>query len=236
MEGTEGVTSTPPVEPTTTTPPAAPGDTQPQADPEGQPTASEGVKTPEQPEEKHVPYDRFKEVNDKAKEEAKKREELEAKLAELQSNSPEPEEEVPQLDPEAQKVLDAYLRSQGFVTQEQLREKELQLQAESDVRELKSEFSDFDKNKVLDFAKENGLFINDKNGLRSVYQLMKSSDPSYKDTIRNEIIAELKESGQLAGPYAEKPGPGGARITPGEKSAGARGILRAAIQKHRSAI
>lgn len=233
---TPGVASTPPVETSPTTSPAATGDTTPpQAAPEGQPPASEGVKPPEQPQEKHVPYDRFREVNDKAKQTAEELEKARQQLAELEAKTTPPEDEAPQLDPEAQKVLDAYLKSQGFVTQEQLREKELQLQAESDIRELKSEFSDFDKEKVLNFAQENGLLINDKNGLRSVYQMMRSNDPSAKDSLRNEIIAELKESGQLTGSLTEKPGAGGPRMTPGEQPSGLRGRLHAAVQKHRAA-
>lgn len=239
MEGTNpGVTPTSPVE-TTPAAPAAPtaapsGDTPtPQANPAGQPPASEGVNTPEQ-QEQQVPYDRFKEVNDRAKESAKRNEELEARLAKLEGANQPQQPDEPQLDPEAQKVLDAYMKKQGFVTQQELQAEKLRIQADNDVQELKREFQDFDESKVLDFAKDNGLLINNKAGLKAAYNMMKSSDPAHNDEVRNQIIAELKESGQLNAQFGEKPGPGGAKLTPGEQPKGMRNILHAAVQKHRT--
>lgn len=234
MEGTEtGVTPASPAATPTTTP-AATGDTMPQPASPATPSASEGVTPPAPAEDQHVPYDRFKEVNDRAKQSADELEKAQQRIAELEAASSPADDTTDQLDPDVQKVLDGYMKNKGFVTQEELAAEKTRLQAESDVRELKSEFTDFDETKVLDFAKENGLLINDKAGLRSIYQMMKSSDPSFKEGIKNELLAELKDSGQLAGPALETPGPGGAAIGGGEKPTGTRNILRAAIQRNRS--
>lgn len=231
MEGENpGVPSTPPVET-----PAA-GDAQPQAAPVEQPV-SEDVKTPEKPAQS-IPYERFQEVNNKAKQTAAELEEARQKLAELEANQPKTEEPAePEIDPQAKKVLDAYLRSQGFVTKEQLDAEKVRIQAETDVRELKGEFDDFDKDKVLDFAKENGLSIHNKAGLKTAYQMWKSAntDPAaQEEAIRNKILAELKESGQLTGTDAERPTAGGSAPKPAEPR-GLRGRIQAAVAKHRSA-
>lgn len=232
-DGTDpGVTSTAPVETTPTTTPAATGDTTPQATPPA-PTAGDGVKAPEATGEQHVPYERFQEVNNKAKEREAELEQARQELAQLKSANT-PVEQEPEIDAESQKILDAYMKKQGFVTQAQLDAEKTRLQAAADVRELQSEFSDFDINKVSEYAKENGLDVNNKNGLKAVYQLMKGNDAGAEDAMRNKILAELKESGQLKDPGLEKPGAGGPSVTPGEKPVGTKAIIRDAIRKVRS--
>lgn len=210
--------------------PAA-GDQAPQAAPETPQTASEGVKTPETTDQQ-IPYDRFKEVNDKAKAAEDRAAEAERKLAEREAQQPQtPKEAEPQIDPEAAKALEAWAKSKGLVTKSELETEKLRIQAESDVRELKAEHKDFDEQKVLAFAGENGLQITNKAGLKRAYDMMTTDSAGYKEQVRNQVLAELKESGQIAGSSLEKPGAGGAKVTPAEQPSGLKARISAARAK-----
>lgn len=231
-DGTQGVETTSPVANDT----QATGDTQSQVADTSTQTASEGVKTPEGGEKQQVPYERFQEVNNKAKSATDKLAEAERKIAEFEASKTQQDaDDELSIDPEAEKTLQSWARKQGLVTKEQFDTERMRLQVDADVNELKREFDDFDKEKVLTYADENGLNVTNKAGLKSVYNLMQNSDTAkVEESIRNKVLAELKEKGQLVDSGAERPGVGGAKIQSQEQDTGLRGRLNSAIAKHRS--
>lgn len=175
--------------------------------PPAAPPVSEDVQTPAADAEQAVPFTRFQEVNNKAKAEAERAEELQARLDEIEANKT-PEAEV-ELDDDVKSTLDAYLKQNGYVRQEDLNAKELALQADRDVAELKSRYADFDKAKVLDFAKEKQITLSSKEALEATYMFMNKD--SILEAERKSAVAAAQAAPQAV---AEKPGAGGATTTP----------------------
>ena len=167
------------------------------------PTDSEVVTNTGEEAEQNIPFSRFQEVNNKAKAESERATELQARLDEIEAQKPsDPEVE---LDPEVKETLDAYMKQQGYVRQEDLQMKELALQADRDVAALKVQYSDFDKQKVLDFAKEKGITLSSKDALEAAYIFQN------KDTIfESERKRAVAESQAAPKSVAERPGAGGA--------------------------
>lgn len=169
-----------------------------------QPTASEGVTTPEDEKkpEQSVPYSRFVEVNSAAKKAQEDAAEAKQRLEEIQQAlSPKSEPEVT-LDPDVEKVLEGWAKSKGYVTQEELSQERVRLQLEEDVASLKSKYQDFDPVKITEFAKENGIGLNSKAALEATYKYMNAE--KVVDEAKKQAIEESRNS-----EFAERPGAGG---------------------------
>lgn len=192
------------------------------------PTVSEDVTNSGEAEaEQNIPFSRFQEVNNKAKVEAERAAELQARLDEIEAQKPqEPEVE---LDPEVKETLDAYMKQQGYVRQEDLQAKELALQADRDMATLKTQYSDFDKQKVLDFAKEKQISLTSKDAVEAAYLFMNKD--SILEAERKSAVAAA-QSAPLS--VAEKPGPGGAtQSAPAAVEGGLKGRIAAALSNAR---
>jgi hypothetical protein len=175
---------------------------------------SEDVQTPAADDtEQNVPFSRFQEVNNKAKAESERAAELQARVDEYEANKPsEPEVE---LDDDVKATLDSYLKQNGYVRQEDLNAKELALQADRDVAELKTRYTDFDKTKVLDFAKEKQINLSSKDALEATYLFMNKD--SIFEAERKSAVAAAQAAPQAV---AEKPGAGGAITAPSTDAPG----------------
>jgi small-conductance mechanosensitive channel len=192
-----GVTPTPPVEPAA---PAAPA-------PDTTPSASEGVTPPASSEEQHVPYQRFQEVNTRAKEAEDRAAALEAELEAARNSAPK----VPQnededfLEPDVEDLIRRGAKKLGLVSREELQAQEMQRQVAQDVKTLESEYANtnvpYDHKAILDYAKENNLPITSKAALRAAYRDMNWD--KIVEAERQRSIDAFK-SGNSGG--AERPG------------------------------
>ena len=197
------------IDPGVATPPVDPG-----AGDAPAPTAPNGSEPDTnagKPEGQTVPLDRFQEVNGKAKAAEERAAKAEARAAELeatQSKAPQGDED--DIDPDVQKLLDNYVKKNGFVTKAELdavkADAEMHTQVQNDVADLKTVYKDYDHQKVVEFAKENEMPITSKRALEAAYTLMNKD--SILENARKSAVAEFQESGKSGG---EKPGPGGAK-------------------------
>ena len=132
------------------------------------PPVSDDAKTPEN-KEQFVPYSRFQEVNNSAREAKEAAAAATAELSRIKEALGGPKEEEPFLDPDAQKALDAYLAKQGFVRQADLTKDTVAAQATRDLAELKTSksLSDEDMTRVREHAVKMGAA--NKEGLEAAY-------------------------------------------------------------------
>ena len=153
--------------------------------------------------EQNIPFSRFQEVNNKAKAESERATELQARLDEIEAQTTkEPDVDI---DPEVKETLDAYMKQQGYVRQEDLQAKELALQADRDMAALKTQYSGFDKQKVLDFAKEKSISLTSKDAVEATYLFMNKD--SILEAERKSAVAAAESAPKSV---AERPGAGGA--------------------------
>jgi len=197
------------IDPGVTTPPVDPGAGSAPAP--TAPTGSEPDTNTGKPDEQTVPLNRFQEVNSKAKAAEERATKAEARAAELEAaGQKEPQGSEEDIDPDVQKLLDSYVKKNGFVTKAELDAvqagAEMKVQVQQDVTELKSQYKDYDHSKVLEFAKENEMPITSKRALEAAYTLMNKD--AILENARKSAVAEFQESGKSGG---EKPGPGGAK-------------------------
>ena len=176
------------------------------------PTGSEAVtNTGDTKEQQAVPFERFQEVNNQAKETKAQLDEMNTRLEELTKAQTTTEE--PALDPEAERMLENWAKSKGLVSNEDLQLQRAQLQAQQDVKELQEQYKDFDVTKVMEYA-DNTMggsnIIKSKQALEATY--IKMNLPAILEAERNKAVAESKSGGT----YAETPGPGGQGSTPPE--------------------
>lgn len=171
------------------------------------PTGSEAVTNAGDADtEQNIPFSRFQEVNNKAKAESERATELQARLDEFEANAvKEPDVDI---DPDVKETLDAYMKQQGYVRQEDLQAKELQLQADRDMAALKTQYADFDKQKVLDFAKEKSMSLTSKDAVEATYLFMNKD--SILESERKSAVAAAESAPKSV---AERPGAGGATQT-----------------------
>jgi hypothetical protein len=213
--------SAPPAEPAAPAAPIEP--TQPSG---GEPVTSTGASGSEHT----VPFGRFQEVNDKAKDFESKyqqaQEELES-LRESQSQKTNTDEDI---DPD---VLDLVKRSAGklgFVSKEELDAREARLQVQQDITDLASQYKDsgipFDGKKIIEYAKANGMQITSKKSLDAVYKEM-----NYEAIIEANRKAAIDsyQKGNLSG--GEKPGSKGAQAPQEQKPGSLKDRIAAARQK-----
>lgn len=162
-----------------------------------QPTGSEAVINAGEGEEQFVPFNRFQEVNNTLKEERNKREELQQQFEQFQTRFT-PKEADDQIDPEVKKVLDTYVKQNGFVSKTELeqvqREAELRAQVQSDITDLSQNLKGFEYSKVAAYAKENGNSINSKADMKAVYYAM-NRDAEIEEA-KKAAIADFQASGR----------------------------------------
>lgn len=193
-----GVTTTPPVEPAA---PAAPASGQ-------TPPASEGVTPPASSDEQHVPYQRFQEVNTRAKEAEDRAAALEAELQAARDSgrqTPPANEDDDFLEPDVEDLIRRGAKKLGLVSRDELQAQEMQRQVAQDVRNLETEYANtgvpYDHQAIVDYAKENNLPITSKAALRAAYRDMNWD--KIVETERQRSIDAYK-SGNSGG--AERPG------------------------------
>jgi len=197
-------------------------------DPKDQPVeskspGSEAVTNPEDGKDRHVPYDRFREVNEAKKQAEGRAKELEAELEELKKPSVDPPSDD-EIDPDTEKLLDSYARKKGFVS-------EIELQVRSDVQDLKTEYAKtdvpFDDKAIYDYSKKNGLPVPaSKEGWRAMYKAI--NHEAILESERKKAIAEYRKGSDST---AEKPGPGGAKKPTEEKLLTRKERIHAAAQR-----
>lgn len=132
---------------------------------------------------KYVPYERFSEVNNKAKE-------LEAKIQELESRFDQPKTE---LDPQKEQIKEALkpiLKEMGFIDQEAQRQAEEDKQVEAEIAGLAKQYDGSDgrpkfvKEDVVKYA------INNKIGsVEAAYKLLHE-----KDLVNWQIARAIEKS------------------------------------------
>jgi len=216
-EATPGVT-TPPVEPAA---PAAASTTPP--------SGSEAVINSGGTEEQQVPFTRFQEVNDKAKEAEERAERLQGELdAAKQTQTPPNSDDDVEPD-----VLDLVKKSGaklGFVSKEELDAREARIQVQQDINDLSTQYKDsgipFDGKKVIDYAKANGMPLGSKKSLDAVYKEMNYD--TIVEAQRKAAVAAYQEGAKSGG---EKPGPKGAQAPEEPKAGSLRDRIKAAREK-----
>lgn len=169
------------------------------------PPASEGVISPDN-KEQTVPYSRFQEVNNAAKEAKESAAAATAELTRIKEALAGPPTDEPFLDAEAQKALDAYMTTNGYVKKEDLNKVTAQEQATRDLEALKIEqkLSDEDLEKVRAHAVKMGAA--NAEGLKAAYTTL------YMDKIVEDKVKEALADKKPDAPPTTKPGEVG--ITP----------------------
>jgi len=149
--------------------------------------------------------------SDRLREETEKRRQAEEELATLreQQSKPQTTQEDDDLDPEAVEIVKKSAKKLGFVTQEELAQKEVEIQVRQDVRDLETNPPNpgipYNHKDVLEYAKDNNLPVTSKAALRAAYR-----DMNYDKIVeaeRQKAIDGFKTAGTSG---AEKPGSSGA--------------------------
>lgn len=197
--------------------PEAPGVTAPPAEPAAPaapvqpaaPAGSEPVQPPSEPQAgQSVPYERFSEVNTKAKEAEDRAAKAEQELEEMRNSAPPtpaPNADDDDIDPEVEALVDKIAKKKGYLTQDQIDAQRAQDQVKVDVVDLREEYKStgipFDDKAVMQYAQQNGIIVGSKEGLRSAYLSMNHA--AIVEAERNRAIDSFKNGGNSA---AEKPG------------------------------
>lgn len=209
--------------------PATPVATAPQT-----PTGSEPDTNTGKPTEQNVPYERFQEVNNRAKEAEERATRAEENVTNFMKRFKDPSEDDVEIEDDVKQILDAYVKKNGFVTKEQMEQAqktvELNTRAASDVSSLTAQYKDtsvpYDNAKVLAYAKENGMSITSKASLESAY-FMANRD-AILDAERKAAVTNFQETGRSG---AEKPTPGGGTSTEEPEVHGLKARIKAARSK-----
>ena len=209
-----GVTA-PPAEPTVTPAPS-------------EPTGSEPVINTGKTEEQTVPFTRFQEVNDKAKEAEDRAARLESELeAERTAKAQVPSQEEEDIDPETVELVKKSASKLGLVSKEELDAREATIQVKSDINELTSQYKDssvhFDGQKVIDYAKANGMPLGSKKSLDAVYKEM-----NYSAIIEAQRKAAVESFQKGSASSGEKPGSSGAQPPTEQKPGSLKDRIKAA--------
>ena len=175
------------------------------------PSGSEPVINKEGEGEQTVPFTRFQEVNDKAKEAEEKAARLESELeTERQAKVQTPQKEEDEVDPDVLELVKKSSAKLGLVSKEELDVREAKIQVQQDLNDLTSQYKDsgipFDGKKVIDYARANGMPIGSKKSLDAVYKEM-----NYDSIIEAQRKAAIDAFQQGNKSGAEKPGSKGAQ-------------------------
>lgn len=216
--------------------PAAPAAPEPQA-PQGQPIPPSGrepVTNPGgTPEGQYVPFDRFQEVNNRAKiaeEEAQRFREENEQLRGQQTPPPQGDDE--DLDPDVEDLIRRGAKKLGLVSSEELAERELRAQVQQDVKDLETQYANsgvpYEHQSVLKYAEDNNLPITSKAALRAAYRELNWD--KIVEAERQSAITQFKENGSGR---AERPGSSGNQPPkdPTQPVHGTKNRIRAARQR-----
>lgn len=178
-----------------------------------------------------VPFSRFQEVNDRAREYESEKTRLEQELEELRSAQQPPAQEEDDLDPEVEALISKVLSKQGYVKKDDLAAQQVQIQYGLDTRDLTEKYKDsgipFDASEVRSFANKEGIQVTNKASLEAVYKVM--NQDKLLEIATNKALTQFQENGGKTS--AEKPGPGGAKVSEEPEVHGLKGRIAAARQK-----
>jgi hypothetical protein len=190
----------------TTTPPVDPAASAAVADPPA-PTGSE-PDTNSGTEPEMVPSGRLREETEKRRRAEEDNTRLQAELeASKTPTPPTTDDDYP--DETTEKLLDAYVKKHGFVSQEELAKQRNQIQVQQDVKDLETTPPNpgiaYDHREVMDYAKTNNMPVTSKAALRAAYRELNYD--KIVETERQKAIDTYKKTGQSG---AELPGSSGA--------------------------
>lgn len=186
----------------------APGEpaTPPVETPQITPPASEGVKDPG---EQQVPYTRFQEVNERAKQAEEEAQRFKEENERLMSRTQEPSG-TDELDPDVEKMLDGYAKKRGLVSKDELQAQEMNQQVKRDVQTLETTPPvagiPYDHRAITEFAQANSIPLTSKAALEATYRQMNWD--KIMDATRNGAVEAYRSSGSQG---AERPGSQGAQ-------------------------
>lgn len=163
-------------------------------------TGTEAVTKTEDENKQFVPLERFQEVNNDLKQTKAEMAAINEKLTAL--GTPKVEESGFDSDTEAQ--LERFIKSKGYVSQTDLDNERLRIQADSDLKDLKTKYklSDADFARVREEAGNMG--VKNARGLEAAYSYL------FQDRIIDEKVKAAIAGGTAT---AEKPG-GTSETTP----------------------
>lgn len=198
------------------------------------PPASEGVIPPVEPQEQAVPYERFQEVNNRAKKAEERAAQAEKNVSDFLQRFKDPFEDEVEIEDDVKQILDSYVKKNGFVTKEQMdqaqKTAELNAQVSSDVTSLTAQYKDssvpYDNAKVLAYAKENGISITSKASLESAYLM--ANREAILEANAKAAVTNFQETGKSG---AEKPTPGGGTSPEEPEVHGLKARIKAARAK-----
>lgn len=225
QDGNPGAPATPPVAPAT--PPVAPAETPPVA-------GSEPAQTPPEGGSQSVPYERFSEVNTKAKEAEERAAKAEQELEEMRNAAPPAPtpnaDEGDDIDPDVEKMLDGFAKKRGYLTQAEVDQRDAAVQVKQDVADLTEQYKDsgipFDDKAVREYAQKNGIVIGSKAGWKSAYLDM--NHEAIIEAERNKAIDSFKNGSSSS---AEKPGTPAPKAPEEPKPQGLKSRVRAARER-----
>jgi len=167
-------------------------------------TGSETDTNTDAGKDKTVPYDRFHEVNEAKRQAEERARELEAELEAAKAAKEEPASDDVDIEEDTEKLLDAYAKKKGLVSQ-------VDIQLKQDIQDLKTEYAKtgvpFDDKSIYDYAKKNDLPVpQSKAAWRALYRDL--NHEAIVEAERKRAVVEYREGTNSS---AEKPGPGGAK-------------------------
>ena len=197
-----------PVEPGVTAPPAepaAPVSTPAAPAPSQVPSGSEPVINPGSDPEQTVPFSRFQEVNDKAKQAEEENTRLQQEL-EVSKQLPSTDDD---LDPDVEEMIRKGAKKLGLVSKDELAANQSRIQVEQDIKELTATPPNpgipYDNKAVMDYAKTNNMPITSKAALRAAYRELNYD--KIVEAQRQSAIEGYRKAGSSG---AEQPGSSGA--------------------------
>lgn len=184
----------------------------PATTPATDPTGSEAVTNTGDGKGQEVPFERFQEVNNRAKEAEERAAKAESRVDDFMKRFQSPQEDDVEIEDDVKQILDAYVKKNGFVTKEQMeqaqKQAELNAQAATDIQSLTAQYKEsgvpYDNQKVLEYAKANNMPITSKTSLESAYFM--SNRDAILEAERKRAVTNFQETGKSG---AEKPTPGG---------------------------
>lgn len=194
--------------------PVASATAEPQAPqtPTAPPTGSEPVTNTGsgQPEGQSVPFDRFQEVNNKAKTAEEENERLRQELEQVrqQPSSKPSVDGDDDLDPDVEDIIRRGAKKLGLVSQDELDSRDLRTQVLQDVKDLESTYGNsgvpYEHNAVMKYANDNNMPVTSKAALRAAYRELNWD--KIVEAERQGAITQFKENGSSG---AERPGSSG---------------------------
>lgn len=163
-------------------------------------------------EEAMVPSHRVREETEQRHKAEERARELEERIAAMEARNTQSSDEEVELEPDTERLLDAYVKKHGFVSQKELADERNRLQVQQDVRDLTDQYAKsgipFEDRKVFDYAQQNNLPITSKAALDAAYKQMNWD--KIVEAERQRAIDQFKTGNSSS---AEKPGSSAPRTT-----------------------